>query len=245
MVARTTAIIQARMGSTRLQGKALVDIAGKTMLDRVVTRVGQARLVDAIMVATTTEDRDDPLAQEAHRLGVAVFRGSEEDVLDRYVRAAQACRADVVVRITSDCPLIDPGVIDDVVTRFVAEDADYASNTLERSYPRGLDVEVMTTAALERSRREADAAYQRVHVTPFLYEHPKLFKLVSVVSAGPRSDLRWTVDTPEDLALVRALYARLSDRTSFSWTDVLAIVIAEPALAMVNAESTQKELRDG
>jgi len=152
------AIIQARMGSTRLPGKVLLDLAGRTMLARVVRRVGRAALIDEVMVATADAPDDDAIVEECRRLRVPCFRGSEHDVLDRFHRAAIAHRADVVVRITADCPLIDPEVTDRVIRAFFDERPDYASNTLRRTYPRGLDTEVMTAAALVRASREARAS---------------------------------------------------------------------------------------
>jgi spore coat polysaccharide biosynthesis protein SpsF len=157
------AVIQARMGSTRLPGKVLRDIGGKTMLARVVRRMQCAASLSQVVVATTTSPADKAIVAECERLGIPAFRGDEQDVLDRYYQAAQAHRADVVVRVTSDCPLIDPGVVDEVVRAFLDAEPDYASNTLERTYPRGLDTEVMTMAALARAWREAQEPYQHAH----------------------------------------------------------------------------------
>ena len=145
---RIVAIIQARMGSTRLPGKVLRDIGGASMLARVVSRARQSKLLDEVLVATTTEPLDEPIVSACQKLGIPVFRGNQEDVLDRYYRAAGAYQAEAVVRITSDCPLIDPEIVDRIVGSFLAERPDYASNTLIRSYPRGLDAEVMSMAAL-------------------------------------------------------------------------------------------------
>jgi spore coat polysaccharide biosynthesis protein SpsF len=239
---RVVAIIQARMGSTRLPGKVLKDLAGATVLERVVSRVRRCRLVSDVVVATSAEPADDVILNECQRLGTEAFRGSEQDVLDRYYRAAQQAGAEVVVRITSDCPLIDPEVSDETIQKFLVERPDYASNALERTYPRGLDTEVMTFAALECAWTEARQAYQREHVTPFLYQHPERFKLLSVKGDHDYSQYRWTLDTPEDLEFLRAVYARSIDHQDLSWRDVLNIVQREPELAEMNRHIVQKTI---
>lgn len=244
---RTGAIIQARMGSTRLPGKVLMDISGETMLARVVSRVRRTgETLDEVIVATTGLSEDDAIVRECRALGVPVCRGSSEDVLDRYVQAARAYQLDVVVRITADCPLIDPGVIRSVVERFRQVGPDYASNTLVRTYPRGLDTEVVSMPALEQAWREARQAYEREHVTPYLYEQPNLFELLSVEldqgDNGRFGNLRWTVDTPEDLMLIRALYDRIEGDKA-TWEDVLAVVLQEPELSAINQHVPQKPLK--
>jgi len=239
---RVLALIQARMGSTRLPGKVLKDLAGATVLERVVSRVRRCRLVSDVVVATSAEPADDVILNECQRLGTEAFRGSEQDVLDRYYRAAQQAGAEVVVRITSDCPLIDPEVSDKTIQKFLVERPDYASNALERTYPRGLDTEVMTFAALECAWTEARQAYQREHVTPFLYQHPERFKLLSVKGDHDYSQYRWTLDTPEDLEFLRAVYARSIDHQDLSWRDVLNIVQREPELAEMNRHIVQKTI---
>ena len=242
---RVVAIIQARMGSTRLPGKVLMDIAGETMLARVVNRVRRATRIDETVVATTVSQKDEPIVAECQKLNVTYFRGSEEDVLDRYYQAAHTHNAEVVVRITSDCPLIDPEVVDQVVEEFATEEADYACNGLAQTYPRGLDVEVMTLHALERAWREADKPYQRVHVTPYIYEIPGRFCVHSVESGENHSDHRWTVDTPEDLAFVKEIYRLFEGVDSFSWRDVLEVLKREPELMGINHHVRQKELEEG
>ena len=149
------AIVQARMGSTRLPNKVLVDIAGKTMLERTVERIQRSTRVTKVIVATTDTESDNVIAQECERLGVRCFRGSEEDVLDRYYQAAKEVNADIVIRITADCPLIDPEIIDHIITRFIDEQPNYASNVLTRTYPRGLDTEVFSMSTLKRVWEEA------------------------------------------------------------------------------------------
>jgi spore coat polysaccharide biosynthesis protein SpsF len=246
---RTVAIIQARMGSTRLPGKVLADLGGRTVLARVVRRTARARELDAVWVATTEAPGDDAVVAECAALGVPVFRGSEDDVLDRYRDAACAADAAVVVRITADCPLIDPELIDRVVeAMFAAEPRpDYASTALQRTLPRGLDVEAFTAAALDHAWQEAREPYQRAHVTAYLYEHPERFALLPVVVAAPpgAAELRWTVDTPEDLELVRALYRRFGDDDTFGWHEALSAVAEEPHLAEINRGVPQKALQEG
>lgn len=239
---RIVAIIQARMGSQRLPGKALKDIGGETMLARVVRRTRRASLIDEVIVAITKELADNILVAECRRIHVFFFRGTEEDVLDRYFRAAGAYKAETVVRITSDCPLIDPGVVDRVIGCFLDKRADYASNSLVRTYPRGLDTEIMTVEALGRAWREATERYQRMHVTPYIYENPNLFRIISITGKDDYSHHRWTVDEQEDLDFVRTVYARLGNDDTFTWRDVLALLKEEPSLAEINRNIRQKTL---
>ncbi|NQT36569.1 MAG: glycosyltransferase family protein [Planctomycetes bacterium] len=247
---KIVAIVQARMGSTRLPGKALCELGRRTMLGQVVARVGRAGSLDEVVVATTDLAGDDPLARHCAALGVACFRGSAEDVLHRYWHAAREYQADVVVRVTADCPLIDPGVLDDVVRRFLAEGPDYAANVLDRTYPRGLDTEVFSVETLRRAHREAELPYQRTHVTPYVYEHPERFALLSVsgpsVSGGENpSHWRWTVDEAADLEFVRAVYAKMAPRDDFTWRDVCRLLAEEPQLAEINGHVRQKRLEEG
>lgn len=240
----TVAIIQARLGSTRLPGKALLDIGGQTMLARTVQRVARARTLNGVVVATTTQQADEQIVAEARRLGVSCSRGSEGDVLSRYAQTARECDVDVIVRITSDCPLIDPWIIDLVVAVFHASwpRVDYASNTLVRTYPRGLDAEVFSRHALERADREATLLYQREHVTPYFYEYPELFALLPVMGRLDCNRHRWTVDTSEDLQFVREVYARLGACQEFDWRDVLMLLDDEPSLIDRNRHIRQKAL---
>jgi len=242
---RVVAVIQARMGSTRLPGKVLLDLSGRTMLARVVRRAARAARIDAVVVATSTAPGDDPIVDECARLGVACFRGSEQDVLRRYYEAAAHHRADVVVRITSDCPLIDPGVTARVIGAFFEHAPDYVSNILRRTYPRGLDTEVMPRATLARAFHEATEPYQRTHVTPYIYQHPESFRLLGVTGDRDESAHRWTVDSPDDLELVRVVYERLGGDDAFSWLDVRRLVAEEPRLADLNRHVRHKQLVEG
>jgi spore coat polysaccharide biosynthesis protein SpsF len=240
MTARTVAIVQARLGSTRLPGKVLAEIAGDTMLAQVVRRLRTARRIDEVVIATSTGVDDDAVAREARRLETGLHRGSASDVLGRFVGAARAYRADAIVRITADCPLIDPGVVDRVIAA-LGDDVDYASNTHDRRFPRGLDAEALHRDTLERIARLGSSPAAREHVTAFVMEHPALFRIAQVGAARDDSDLRWTVDTADDLAMVRGLYAELGLGAAVRpYGEVVAAVRARPELAAGNAHVRQK-----
>jgi spore coat polysaccharide biosynthesis protein SpsF len=243
---RTVAIIQARMGSSRLPGKVLKDIEGEPMLVREVTRVRRAGTLDEVVVATTTEGEDDPVAELCRRRGYSFYRGSLFDVLDRYYRAAQQFSARVVVRLTADCPLIDPAAIDQTANAFFAAGVDFAANRLPegRTVPIGFDTEVCTFAALERAWREARQPYEREHVMPYLYNTPGRFRTLLVKSEPDHGSLRWTVDTAEDLELVRAVYARFPGRDDFTYQEMLDLFTREPDLAQINAGVRHKGFQD-
>jgi len=232
------------MGSTRLPGKVLADIQGHPMLWYVIQRTRAATTVNDVIVATTTQAPDDGIVDFCGQLGVTCFRGSEDDVLDRYYQAALREKADVVIRITSDCPLIDPEIIDKVVRAFLAGQCDYASNSLVRTYPRGLDTEVMTFQALEQAWLRARKPYERAHVTAYIYDKSSDFRLLSVTGDNDYSHYRWTVDTPEDLELVRTIYGRLKGSDAFL-NDVVQLLQSEPALADINRAISQKALHEG
>lgn len=237
---RTVAIIQARTGSTRLPGKVLLPLRSEPLLVHVVRRVARAASVHATVVATTTMADDDTIAELGTREGWLVERGSEMDLLGRYLQAARAHGAERVVRITSDCPLVDPDVIDEVVAALDAAGSDYASNTLEpRTFPRGLDVEALTMAALEVADHEDHDPASREHATPYLYRHPERFRLSGVRWPVDLSQHRWTVDTPEDYELVRRIYDGLG-RDDFSWRDALAVVEKHPEWSELNRHVAQK-----
>jgi spore coat polysaccharide biosynthesis protein SpsF len=237
---RAVAIIQARMGSSRLPGKVLADVGGATMLAQVVRRLREATRVDEIVVATSLVLDDDAVADEAARLGAGVHRGSENDVLGRYLGAAREFRAEAILRITADCPLLDPGVVD-LVIEALTDEVDYASNTHDRSFPRGLDSEALHRDTLERIARLGTSRAAREHVTAFVMEQPALFRIVQVAAEVDDSDLRWTVDTADDLAMVRGLYEALGlDRAVRPYREVVAAVRERPELAAGNAHVRQK-----
>lgn len=239
---KTVGIVQARMGSTRLPGKVLMDLCGEPVLARVVTRARRAGLPDQIVVATTTLPQDDVIAELCDRRGWPVFRGEAEDVLDRYYRAATAFEAETVVRITSDCPLIDPDVIDRTILalRAALPRADYACTFLpKRTFPLGLDVEAFSFEALERAWREDADPALREHVTEYILRNPRSFALRGVRALRDASHHRWTVDTTEDLELVRRIYEALG-RDDFTWHEALRVVESNPWWHEINAHVAQK-----
>ena len=238
---RVVALIQARMGSTRLPGKVLCDLAGQPMLARVFNRASQARTLHLVAVATTDRSADDAIVNLCEQQGWCCFRGSEDDVLDRYYRAAEAFQADAVVRITSDCPLIDAEVIDGVVTSFASlhPSCDYVSNCLERTFPRGLDVEVLSLDALRKAWEEDRDPAWREHVTPYVWRNPGRFRLRNFFNSADYSDMRWTVDTVEDLAFVRKIYEHFRDEP-FGWQDVIELLQAHPDWLEINRHVQQK-----
>jgi len=235
---QTVAIIQARMGSSRLPGKVLLDLAGKVMIQHVIERTQRAQTLDSVIVATTTDPSDDAVASFAASIGIPYTRGSLHDVLDRYYQAAKTHQADVIVRITADCPVIDPAVIDQTVKLITdprSPNTDFACNRLpppfSRTFPIGLDVEVCTFSALERAWKQSTETFHREHVMPFLYENTTFdshsqftlphsyfvrhgtsqrnFRIAQLHHQPDYGALRWTVDTPEDLAFIREIFARL------------------------------------
>lgn len=249
---KVVVIIQARMGSTRLPGKVLLDIGGEPMLARVVSRCRQATMVDQVVIATSDDPSDDAIENYCLAQGYPCFRGSLHDVLDRYYQAARQFEASIIVRITADCPLIDPAVIDLVVSALIGGEQeskwDFVANRLpppwKRSYPIGLDVEVCTYSALEKAWKEAKEAHQREHVMPYLYEQEGRFQILVLNHIPDYGDLRWTVDTPEDLALIRQIYSRFDGGDGFSWMEVIELFQHEPALAEINAGVAPKRVDD-
>ncbi|WP_372984389.1 cytidylyltransferase domain-containing protein [Microbacterium sp.] len=235
-------ITQARMTSTRLPGKVLIPAGGRSMLDHHIDRLAAADL--PIVLATTTNAADDPLAALGHARGIDVFRGSETDVLSRFSGAASSAELDVVVRVTSDCPLIDPAVVLEGVRRFIALDDPHAhvSNVLQRTYPRGFDFEVFSAAALADADRNATEPAEREHVTPYLYAggSPRA-NIHSITQDVDASHYRVTLDTPEDLTVIRRLIEE-HGAASLDATGIVAVLDAHPDLAAVNAHVEQKKL---
>lgn len=245
---RTVIIVQARMTSTRLPGKVLLEVLGKSLLEYQIERLRRVRLAQQIVVATTVNAADEPIVALCQRLGVPFWRGAEHDVLARYHDAALAHRADIVVRVTSDCPLIDPRVIDDTIACYLDRrtQLDYVSNSLHRSFPRGLDAEVFGIAALAEANAEAADPQEREHVTPFLYRRPQRYRLGNLACRQDLSRHRWTVDTAEDFALIRqiigALYPVLPQ---FGLWDTAAWLKGRGHLSALNAHVEQKTLLIG
>ena len=235
------------MGSTRLPGKVLLKICGKTVLNHLVDRVRQCRLVDEIIVATTTNTQDDKIVDECKKLGVSWFRGSEDDVLSRYYYAARQANTNVVIRITSDNPLCDPVILCSMIDSFISKNNvyDYMSNNLIRSYPRGLDVEIMSFSSLEMAFENSTLNYEREHVTPYLYEHAEMFKLKNYQSSKDYSEYRLTIDTEEDFQLVKEVITQLYVRDKyFQLQDIIDFLSANPELVSINQYVKQKKLSD-
>lgn len=243
MAPHVVVITQARMESTRLPGKVLMDLAGAPLLKRVVDRLRRAGRVDRVVVAMPDTAANDVLDEACRAMEVDTYRGDLEDVLARYAGAARAYGADVVVRVTSDCPFCDPELIDEVVESLLADDViDYASNNLRRTYPLGFDAEALRVQALFRAEDEATLPHEREHVTPYLYQHPALFRLANL-EAPPelhRPDYRLTVDESDDLALARAVFERLGP--DFSAREVVALLDSDEGLRAMNAHVANKNV---
>lgn len=250
------AIIQARTAASRLPGKVLLEIAGEPMLARVLERTKRAVTVNNVLVATTDDPADDAIQELCDQRGYACFRGSNFDVLDRYYRAAAAYHADFIVRITADCPVIDPSVIDKTVLALFGSDNgnnlgepiyDFAANRLpppwKRTYPVGLDTEVCSFQNLELAWKEADQTHQREHVMPFFYEQPERFRICHVTHDPDYGAQRWTVDTPQDLELLRTIYDRFPGRDDFSWLEIFDLLEREPEIALINVQVQAKHYR--
>jgi spore coat polysaccharide biosynthesis protein SpsF (cytidylyltransferase family) len=232
----TAVIIQARMGSSRLRGKVLEDLAGQTVLAHVIERARRIPGVDVVCCAVPDEAGSDPVAAEALKQGARVHRGSEHDVLSRYEGAARACDASTVIRITSDCPLIDPVASGRVLSHLTASKADYCSNLEPRSWPKGLDTEAFTAAVLHRAAATATEAVEREHVTPWIRQNRSLAHANVEYEKGDFHAYRWTLDYPEDLAFFRALYAILPPPPHITpFEDILRVVHEHPEIVALNA----------
>lgn len=238
---KTVAIIQARMGSTRLPNKVLAEIAGRPMLWHVADRARRVRSLDGVVVATSDSPADVAIANFCVQNGVQCFRGSHNDVLDRYYQASKFFKAEVIVRLTADCPLLDSTVVEKVIEEFFADNYDYVSNTLEPTFPAGLETEVLRQDALEQAWRDARLKSEREHVTPYIWKHPLAFRLGNVKHDHDLSRLRWTVDEPEDLEFVRRVYRCLARRASFGMVEMLGLLQMKPELAKINAKFQRDE----
>lgn len=239
----TAMVVQARMGSSRLPGKILKSILGRPMLSFQLERLRRVRRANILVIATTDRSGDDVLATFCSKERVAFVRGSEDDVLSRYHDALERFPARTVVRVTSDCPLIDPAVIDEAIAAFdaAAGRCDYLSNMLHPTYPYGMSVEVMSAQALREAHREARHPAEREHVTPFIYWHPERYKLKSLTMEPNLSHHRWTVDTPEDFELVSRLLSELYPRKpEFTLHDLLTVIEEHPDWSALNAHVVQR-----
>lgn len=243
---RTVCIIEARMRSTRLPGKVMMPILGRPMLELMIERLRRARTLDDVVIATTDDVSCDPICEMAERIGVAAFRGSEDDVLLRVLEAAKANGADVIVETTGDCPLHEPNLIDKVVADFHMGGADFVSNILPYSTPRGTDVRVFTTEALDLLNRTSDDPADHEHVSLHFMEHPELYRTRNVTTelGADAPDFRLTVDTPEDFDLVTRVYEALyPTNPAFTLTHVLDLLRMRPQLAALNSDVRQKAVR--
>lgn len=248
LMERVVCIIQARMGSSRLPGKVMKDICGKPMLAWVVERLKASARIDEVVVATTTDPADDPIAAYCQSMRIHFHRGQVFDVLDRFYQTATRFEADIVVRVTADCPLIDAQLVDAVIAELQSNSLDFAANRLpppyKRTYPIGLDVEVARMSALREAWQHAHEAHEREHVMPYLYAGPRTFKTAVLDAEEDHGSLRWTVDTLQDLEFIRQLTALMACRIDFGWLDVLNLVNQHPELSRINAEVAHKSLRD-
>jgi spore coat polysaccharide biosynthesis protein SpsF len=240
-------VVAARMVSTRLSGKSMMNILGKPMLEHEIRRIQQSKLVDEIVIATTTKKEDDVIVELGNKLGISVYRGSSEDVLDRTLKAAKAVDGNIIVQINGDCPLIDPEVCDMVIKTYLDKRPDYACNSrLKATFPTGFDTEVFSVKVLEEVDKLTNNKFDREHVTLYIYEHPEKFKLLNVTASPElnRPDLRLTVDTIEDLELVREIYKELYKKnTYFSGKDIIELFNKKPELKKINSHIKQKPAR--
>lgn len=242
------AIIQARMGSSRLPGKVLKDICGHPMLAHVVNRIKPSTLLAQTVVATTCDDNDLPIVDFCATNQIHCFCGSQFDVLDRYYHAACETKADIIVRLTADCPLLDGALIDQVVYAFLDQNVDFAANRLpppwKRSYPIGLDVEVCSFAALERAWQKAESQYEREHVMPYLYNQPGRFKTLLLQHHPDLGSRRWTVDTSQDLELMQKIFEHFQPQLDFSWNAVRLFLDENSELEKLNQGITHKSVTE-
>lgn len=241
---RVVAIIQARMSSTRLPGKILKTVLDKPLLMYQLQRLKKCTTLDEIIIATTTNQIDDAVVEFCEDLNVSYYRGSEEDVLARYYEAAKKYEADIVVRITSDCPIIDPAVVDKVITSYLKSPIyDYVSNTMERCYPRGMDTSLVPFTALQEVYQQATDPLDREHVTRYLYQRPEQYNLLSIRAEEDYSEHRWTVDTIEDYEIIRRIIEALyPSNPDFSMQDVLQLLERNPEWKKINSHIEQKQV---
>lgn len=240
----TLIIVQARMNSTRLPGKVLKVVCGKTLLEHLINRLKNVKNADQLVIATTKNDTDYPIVKVCEKLNCSFYRGSEDDVLSRYYETAIKYKGDIIVRITSDCPVIDPHVVDKVINYYLEHknEFDYVSNTLKRTYPRGMDTEVFSFKTLEEAHFEATQQPDREHVTPFITKQPQRYRHYNISYVKDLSHHRWTVDTTEDLRLITKIFENLYIKTpEFNLKDILCLMDVNPDWKYVNAHIKQKK----
>ena len=235
---KTVIIVQARIGSSRLPGKVLKEVNGKTLLEHLIVRLRRVRKADQIVVATTIKEEDLPIVDLCKKLDVAFYRGSEEDVLSRYYEAALQYKGDLIVRVTSDCPLIDPSIVDKALTFYIENhnEIDYVSNNLKQTYPKGMDVEIFPFSILKEAHEEAKREREREHVTPFIKYNPIRYRLSNIEYSENFSHYRWTVDTSEDLHLITKILNTLyNDKPEFTMKDIVSVMKSNPEWISINA----------
>jgi glutamate-1-semialdehyde 2,1-aminomutase len=237
---KIVAIVQARMGSTRLPGKVMKHIVGAPMIELLLKRLARSTELDLIVVATSVDPRNEQLINHSAKLGFACVQGSENDVLERYIQAAELHQADIIVRITGDCPLVDPELVDECIRRFRDSKADYLSNINPPTYPDGLDVEVFRLSALRESRRNTKKLYDREHVTPYLRESGQ-FHVVNISHEKDLSKLRWTVDDPEDFEVVKNIFEHFSPNIYFKWSEAFTLQQQNPGLFAANKHTQRNQ----
>jgi spore coat polysaccharide biosynthesis protein SpsF (cytidylyltransferase family) len=236
------AIIQARMGARRLPGKILLNLEGKTVLERVIERVKNSRFIQEVIVATTIRKDDLKIVRLCSTINIRVYCGSENDVLDRYFQVSRLLQVEHIVRITADCPLIDPNIIDNVIRLHLRKKADYTSNTLKETFPDGEDVEVFTFTALKRTWKEAKLSSEREHVTAYIKKHPKIFKLANLVCYENFSSKRWTLDEKADYKFIRLVYKKLYKRDElFGMSEILRLLERHPEYERINNRFIRNE----
>ena len=236
------AILQARVSSTRLHGKVLKPILGKPMLARQIERIKCSKLIDKLIVATSTDLSDNFIDELCSKEEVACFRGSLDDVLDRFFNTAKPYKPDHIVRLTGDCPLADPVIIDEVISYHLYGGYDYSANTLEPTFPDGMDTEVFKYICLEQAWKEAVLPSQREHVTPFIYQQPDRFKIGNFKNTVDQSWLRWTVDEPADFELISMIYNSLYTKNpKFTTNDIMAFLDSHPDLKTMNTHHQRNE----
>lgn len=238
---KVVAIIQARMGSTRLPGKMMMQILGKPIIAHVFDRVKQAKNLSAVWLATTTDPADDVLADWAKKNNVPVYRGSVNDVCDRYYQTAKLSEAEVVVRVTGDCPLADPAVIDQVVGKYLKGGFEYVCNTQPPTFPDGLDTEVFAFTTLEKAWREAKLASEREHVTPYIWKHPEIFSIKNIIHSPDLSVERWTLDTPEDFVFLEKVITAINNDVLAGLDKILSHIQTHPEWRAINSNSQRNE----
>ena len=235
-------IIQARMSSTRLTGKVLLDLEGRTVVEHVIKRVRSAEMIEDVIVATTIEKVDKKIVEICKNIGIKSFCGSEEDVLDRFYQAAKLFNPEHIVRITADCPLIDPKVIDKVIKLHLKEKADYTTNTLKETFPDGEDVEIFTFEALSKAWQDAKILSEREHVTPYIKKHQDIFKIRNLECYQNLSNKRWTIDNPEDYLFLKVIFKNLFLKNNlFGIEEILEFLNKNPNVEIINQHINRNE----